>query len=225
MFSLSKIIIISVLTVIGGILIINMKTTIRVYYILLSPLIRGIVKLKIGANWLTMFGLVLGILSGFLFAYNYLLYAGIVLLVSGICDTIDGSVARMSGKKSPFGKVLDSVVDRYSELPNYIGLSFFYATQGMWLYFLLGQMCIVGAVIVSYTRARAESIGIDCRVGIAERHARITALIVGSIAGWLFSAGWYMQVVLWLIAVFSNITALQRIYFVWRTLKLRNSYA
>jgi CDP-diacylglycerol--glycerol-3-phosphate 3-phosphatidyltransferase len=178
---------------------------------LFTPFINFFVKAKVKANWLTTAGFIFGLGAGVLFATNHFFWGGLVALLSAICDAIDGSLARRSGNATKFGMFYDSVLDRYSELAMFIGLSYFYSTKAMWLQALLTDLALVGSLMVSYTRARAEGLGEDCKVGIMERPERIAVIITGTVFTGIFNRHWIFEIALWVLAVFTNITAVQRI--------------
>lgn len=175
------------------------------------PVINFFVKLKVKPNWLTTAGFVFGLGSGLLFATDHFFWGGMVALLSAICDAIDGSLARRSNNVTKFGMFYDSVLDRYSELAMFIGLSYFYSHSGMWLQTILTDLALAGSLIVSYTRARAEGLGMDCKVGIMERPERIAVIITGTVFTGVFNRHWIFTAALWALAIFTNITAVQRI--------------
>jgi CDP-diacylglycerol--glycerol-3-phosphate 3-phosphatidyltransferase len=178
---------------------------------LFNPVINFFVWTRIKPNWLTTAGFVFGIGSGVLFAADHFFWGGIVALLSGICDAIDGTLARRSGSVTKFGQFYDSVLDRYSELAMFIGLSYFYSHRAMWLQTILTDLAIAGSLIVSYARARAEGLGEDCKVGIMERPERIAVIITGTVFTGIFDRHWIFTAVLWVLAIFTNVTAVQRI--------------
>ncbi|HAD81779.1 TPA: CDP-alcohol phosphatidyltransferase family protein [Candidatus Edwardsbacteria bacterium] len=178
---------------------------------LFNPVINFFIWTRVKPNWLTTAGFLFGLGSGLLFATGHFFWGGLVALLSAICDAIDGSLARLSGNVTKFGMFYDSVLDRYSELAMFIGLSFFYSTKAMWLQALLTDLALVGSLMVSYTRARAEGLGEDCKVGIMERPERIAVIITASVFTGIFDQHWIFEIALWVLAVFTNVTALQRI--------------
>jgi len=185
---------------------------------LFKPFINLFAKARVKANWLTTAGFIFGLGAGALFAADHFFWGGMVALLSAICDAIDGSLARLSGNVTKFGMFYDSVLDRYSELAIFIGLSYFYSSKAMWLQALLTDLALVGSLMVSYTRARAEGLGEDCKVGIMERPERIAVIITGTVFTGLFTSlthndKWHgiFTAALWVLAVFTNVTAVQRI--------------
>jgi CDP-diacylglycerol--glycerol-3-phosphate 3-phosphatidyltransferase len=131
---------------------------------------------------------------------------GLVTLVAAIFDMLDGRVARMRGRETTFGAFLDSTMDRYSDMLLYMGLMILYARLDKTPHMVLVWVAAFGSFMTSYARARAESLIAKCTVGFMERPERIVALILGALIN-------RMSVVLWIIAIFSNLTALQRIVY------------
>jgi CDP-diacylglycerol--glycerol-3-phosphate 3-phosphatidyltransferase len=122
---------------------------------------------------------------------------------------VDGRVARVTKTVTPFGAFFDSVVDRYSDMALYMGLLVYYARAERFLYVVLVAVVMAGSVMISYTRARAESLIPTCKVGFLERPERIVLILIGAL--------WNrMAPVLWIIAVLSNITVVHRILYTWR---------
>ena len=132
--------------------------------------------------------------------------AGVVTLVAAIFDMLDGRVARMRGRESTFGAYLDSTMDRYSDMLLYMGLMILYARLDKTPHMVLVWVAAFGSFMTSYARARAESLISKCSVGFMERPERIVALILGALTN-------RMSAVLWIIAILSNLTALQRIVY------------
>lgn len=160
-------------------------------------------------NTITIIGLVGNFLSAFLLGMGYITWGGIVMLVMGPIDALDGSMARLRGHPTQFGGFVDSVTDRYSELVLMLGLLVYYLRQPVipWLPVVLIYFAASGSVLVSYIRARAEAAGYDAHVGLLSRVERYLVLAPSLIFN-------YPMVGLWVIALFSNFTALQRIAFV-----------
>ena len=125
---------------------------------------------------------------------------------------VDGRVARLTNRVTPFGAFFDSVIDRYSDVALYIGLLVYYARGERFFYVVLVALVMAGSVMISYARARAESLIPTCKVGFLERPERIVLIIIGAL--------WdRMAPVLWIIAVLSNITVVHRIHHTWRYMK------
>ena len=138
--------------------------------------------------------------------------AGLIIIGSGFFDLVDGEVARAQNRVTRFGAFFDSVVDRYSDASQFFGLLVFYARGDRFFYVVLTAFVMVSAIMVSYSRARAESLIGSCRVGFMERPERLVLVIIGA----LFNR---MAPVLWIIAVLSTITVIHRIQYTWARTK------
>lgn len=178
----------------------------------LNPVAYLFVNLKIGPNALSFMALISGIGAGILFFLKHPFWAGIMIVISGLFDILDGKVAVNANQKSLFGAIFDSALDRYSEFFIYLGLAGYFRNHwALWLIF----WAILGSSMVSYTRARAEGLGIECKIGIMQRAERLLLLFLGAMIGSLFNIfDPAMITVLAIIAVFSNITAIQRTFYV-----------
>jgi len=176
------------------------------------------VNLRIGPNALSFMALISGIAAGLLFFLKHPFWAGIMIVICGLFDILDGKVAVNTNQKSLFGAIFDSALDRYSEFFIYLGLAAYFRNHwALWLTF----WTILGSSMVSYTRARAEGLGIECKIGIMQRAERMLLLFLGAMIGSLgniFDPA--MITVLAIIAVFSNITAIQRTFYVKKVEKL-----
>src|SRR5689334_6426059 len=167
--------------------------------------------LRVHPNILTLIGMVINIFAMVLFAKGILIWASLVILFAGIFDIVDGEVARRTKRVTKFGAFFDSVIDRYSDLLLLLGLIIWYAKINRIFYVGLTGLVLIGSVLTSYTRARAESLIPACKVGFLERPERIVLLIIGAL--------WdKMAPVLWIMAVLSNWTVSQRIWYTWREL-------
>jgi CDP-diacylglycerol--glycerol-3-phosphate 3-phosphatidyltransferase len=187
--------------------------------VLLDAIVRLLALARINPNLLTVMGLVVNTYAAFLFGYangenmrRMFFYAGLVIIGSGFFDLVDGRVARASNKVSLFGAFFDSVVDRYSDASLFFGLLVFYARGNRFLYVVLTALVMISSIMVSYARARAESLIGSCRVGFMERPERLVLVIIGA----LFNV---MAPVLWVIAVLSTITVVHRIVYTWQRTK------
>ena len=183
----------------------------------LDPLLHGtsnfIQHLGLGPNSLTFIGLGLNGLAGWALAAGDWLQASCLIILAGFFDILDGAVARNCGQASSFGSFLDSVLDRYSDLSLLIGLLIFYSRQGSVLYQVLVGLTIMGTALVPYTRARAEILIPKCNVGIMERPERILLIFFGAAVSSI------MPIIIWILAIFTNLTVIQRIYYTWRQVK------
>ena len=188
--------------------------------VLLDAIVGWLALTRINPNVLTALGLVINVIAAFLFGYataetqrRMFFYAGLVIIGSGFFDLVDGRVARARNKVTRFGGFFDSVVDRYSDASQFLGLLVFYARGERFSYVLLTAFVMISAIMVSYTRARAESLIGSCRVGFMERPERLVLVIIGA----LFNR---MAPVLWVIAVLSTITVIHRTVHTWRQTQL-----
>ena len=184
--------------------------------VLLDAIVNWLALARINPNALTLIGLGVNTVAAFLFGYatadnqrRMFFYAGLVIIGSGFFDLVDGRVARASNQVTRFGGFFDSVVDRYSDVSLFFGLLVYYARGNRFFYVVLTALVMTGAVMVSYARARAESLIGSCRVGFLERPERLVLLIIGAIFNRMAPA-------LWVIAVLSNITVVHRILYTWR---------
>jgi CDP-diacylglycerol--glycerol-3-phosphate 3-phosphatidyltransferase len=178
---------------------------------IVDSLVMALSSLRIHPNVLTLIGMVINIFAMVLFAKGLFLWAGLVIVFAGIFDIVDGEVARRTKRVTKFGAFFDSVIDRYSDLLLLLGLIIWYAKIDRIFYVGLTGLVLIGSVLTSYTRARAESLIPACKVGFLERPERIVLMIIGS----LFDK---MAPVLWVMAILSNWTVAQRIWYTWREL-------
>jgi len=169
----------------------------------------------ISPNNYTLMGLAITVIASVFLALGLFFLAGIFIFLAGLCDMADGAIARVRGRVSVFGGFLDSVIDRYADLFFFFGLCFYYYhTRNAFLFFCT-LFVIAGSLLTSYVRARAEVfLKEKCNVGIIERPERIILLGIGA----LFSL---LSYIIPLLALLSNITVLQRIYFVWKKTSLK----
>jgi len=161
--------------------------------------------LGISANAITLLGLAGSIAASILIAKGHLLAGGITLLCTGPLDAFDGAVARAQGKETRFGAFFDSITDRYSELFIFLGLVLFFLGQQDSTGIILTFIAAAGSVLVSYARARAQGVGIDVKTGFMTRVERYLVLVPGIIFQ-------IPTVSLWIIAILTNLTAIQRIW-------------
>jgi CDP-diacylglycerol--glycerol-3-phosphate 3-phosphatidyltransferase len=171
---------------------------------------RLIQRIGLGPNSLTFMGLGFNGLASWSLADGEWLQGGSLILLAGFFDILDGAVARNCHEVSPFGSFLDSVVDRYSDLSLLVGLLIFYSRQGSTLDQVLVGLSLLGTALVPYTRARAETFIPRCNVGIMERAERILLIFLGAVIPSI------MPIVIWILAIFTNATVLQRVLYTWR---------
>ena len=177
-----------------------------------DPVGRALFRLHLRPNHLTVIGLVVSFFAAGGFIAGHVRWAGGLLALAGMCDMLDGALARVSGQVTAFGAFLDSVIDRYSDLLVLLGIVVLFARTPHTRGALVAMAGLVGSVMVSYTKARAESIGVECNVGFMERPERMICLVAGAVLDQLEPA-------LWVLAVLSNLTALQRIVFTRRVIQ------
>lgn len=167
----------------------------------------------ISPNALTLIGFLLTVVVAVVLATGNLLWGGLLLIAAALFDTLNGALARHAGKTTVFGAFFDSVMDRFSEAVTLLALIWYYSGQpDARLYVSLLALTLIGSLMVSYTHARAEAVGIECKEGFFQRTERIVVLILGLVTGWMLP-------VLIVLAVFTNFTAAQRIYNVYRKTK------
>lgn len=174
---------------------------------LIRPVAEAVARTGITPNSLTFLGLAVGMVAAFLFARGEQLLAGVVLLICGGFDIIDGAVARVSGKETAFGGVLDSAVDRYVDFLVFIAIAYGgLAEAGIISGWLWVFIAIVGSFMVSYIRARAEAAGSGkLDVGVAERAERMLILAIGAIIG-------FTRYAVVIVAILTHLTVLQRLF-------------
>jgi len=176
---------------------------------LIHPILKGIVQVfafcHVNPNHLTFLGFIMSIVTAYVFSQGRFITAGFVLITAGLFDMIDGEVARNTESETPFGAFFDSVMDRYSDLIIYLGLAVWYGKEGRMSYVLLVDIVMIGSVLTSYARARAESLIPKCKVGFLERPERTVLLIIGSF--------YFMDPVVWVLAVLSHWTVIHRIIY------------
>ena len=175
----------------------------------INHIVRWLALSRIHPNVLTFLGLVINAWAAFLFAQGRFRAASAVVIGAGLFDMVDGRVARATDRVTRFGGFFDSVLDRYSDLALFVGLLVYYASINRFFYIVLTAIVMTGSVMVSYARARAECTIPRCKVGFLERPERVVLIIIGA----LFDR---MAPVLWVIAVFSNLTVIHRMIYTWQ---------
>jgi len=170
---------------------------------------RALGFLGFSPNGLTVLGYLVHLPVMCVLATGRLQLGGVLVALAGLIDTLDGALARDTGQDSQFGAFLDSVSDRYSEGTVLFGLFMWYLGTGARLELALIFIALLGSVMVSYSRARAEALGFECRVGLLTRLERVGLIVVGLVLQ-------RVQLMLWAMAILTNVTAVQRIYHVWR---------
>jgi len=163
-------------------------------------------------NVITWAALVANLWAGVLFAVGRFAAGGGMMILAGLCDVLDGPVARRQKRVSLFGGFLDSILDRYADLILFLGLLVYYARVNRFLYAVLAGAAMAGAVMVSYAKARAESLVPTKEVGFWERPERLVLMIVGALSN-------RMPLALWLLAIGPNITVVHRIVNTWKQMR------
>src|SRR5579859_4416209 len=176
---------------------------------IIDRMVSALALSRIHPNVLTFLGLVINTWAAFLFAAGSFRAAGLVVILAGLFDMVDGRVARATDRVTKFGGFFDSVLDRYSDLALYMGLLVYYASINRFFYIVLTAIVMTGSVMVSYARARAECTIPRCKVGFLERPERVVLIIIGA----LFDR---MAPVLWVIAVLANLTVIHRMIYTWQ---------
>ncbi len=180
---------------------------------LLDPIVGLLGSMGITPTAMTVIGLLLSFIGSIFVVRGSIRLAGLILLISGLCDVLDGSIARRQNSTSTFGAFIDSTGDRIAELLYFGAFILYFHGEGTWGSFmiLLTLVALSGSLLTSYVRARAEGLGLECSVGWLERPERLVALIIGMLLGRLL-----LTISLLFIAVMSVITVIQRIIHVRR---------
>lgn len=212
-----------------------------IIYRIINPFINWLVKNKVKPNTITTIGLIINLIATIIFIYgaeygersdhSYVGYAGLVILLAGLFDMIDGRLARVGKMSSTFGALYDSVLDRYSEMIMFLGICYYLVSHDYFLSSLFAFIAMTGSVMVSYTRARAEGLGVNASIGLMQRPERIVIIGVSAVLCGLFSnlvGGDYrvmvegfpiplFETITWftfpitVLAIMANVTALQRL--------------
>jgi CDP-diacylglycerol---glycerol-3-phosphate 3-phosphatidyltransferase len=177
--------------------------------VVLEPTARFVSRMGISPNLITVIGFLLMVGVAYVISLGHLQLGGLLIMATAVFDAIDGTLARLVGRTSRFGAFLDSTLDRFSEAVIYLGLFVHLIGTDATLELVLIYATIVGSLMVSYARARAEGIGVPLKEGLFTRFERVGLLVVGLIFNQL-------TIALWLLAIFSNFTAIQRMWLVWR---------
>ena len=196
----------------------------KVIYAIINPFIKGMIKIGITPNFITTTGFVLNLVATAMFvyaaelaeteAYAWIGWAGGGILFAGLFDMMDGRLARMGGMSSTFGALWDSTLDRYSELCTLFGICYYLLMQqNDWQWAgVVTFAAMVGSVMVSYVRARAEGLDIECKVGLMQRPERVVVTAVTAMLTGITGNMWWLAGGMILIAVLANITAFWRIW-------------
>ena len=194
------------------------------YLRLIDPVADFFVRTGVHPNTITAFGTACTIAASVIFGMGHIKTAGWFLGLTALFDVLDGTVARRSGKESTFGAFLDSTLDRLADGAIFVGLATFYAlspTHGSTLMMLVCMSGCIGALMTSYARARAETLGIDAKVGMVQRPERVTLLSAPQAFFGLALNGWVLKTVVFIITIGAWITVIQRIAFVYKQTRNR----
>lgn len=204
----------------------------KLIYTLINPIIKGMIKMGITPNMVTTIGFVGNVVAAFLFihasqlmpismGFSWIGWGGAILLFSGLFDMMDGRLARLGNMSTTFGAFWDSTLDRYSELFSLFGITLYLMTaSGIWAG-VITFLALVGSIMVSYVRARAEGLGIECKVGLMQRPERVVVTALAAIITGMTSNLWWLIGGMALIAVLANITAFWRVAHCYKQLKDR----
>lgn len=193
---------------------------------IINAMVRGLASAGIPPNVLTATGVTINLACGVLFGFGEFFWAGIVLIVANLFDMLDGNVARLTGRVTKYGTFLDSTLDRLSDMAAFLGIMIFYARetpQHSTLNVFLGGVGMIASVLVSYTTARSEALGVKANIGFLQRPERIVLLIIGALSTWSWTSTNFfanrMPQVLWVLAVGSMWTLIQRMIYIRRELR------
>lgn len=188
---------------------------------IINSMVKALASAGIHPNILTAIGVSINVGCAVLFGFGEFFWAGIVLIVANLFDMLDGNVARLTGNVTRFGGFLDSSLDRLSDMVALLGIMIFYAgnsPQHSLLNVVLAGIGMIGSVMVSYTTARSEGLGVKANVGFLQRPERIVLLIIGALSTHWESSHFLanrMPQVLWVLAIASMWTFIHRMFFIW----------
>ena len=190
---------------------------------IIDGMVRALAAAGVHPNILTAIGVSINVGCWVLFGLGEFFWAGVVLIVANLFDMLDGNVARRTGNVTKFGSFLDSSLDRLSDMVVFVGIMMFYAgnaPQHSLLNVFLAGVGMMASVMVSYTTARSEGLGVKANVGFLQRPERIVLLIIGALSTWDWNSDFFlfnrMPQVLWVLAVGSVWTLIHRMYFIWK---------
>jgi CDP-diacylglycerol--glycerol-3-phosphate 3-phosphatidyltransferase len=177
-----------------------------------ESIVTPLARLGVSPNALTLAGFLLNLVTAVVIASGHLTWGGMLVLLSGVFDMLDGALARVANKKTVFGAFFDSTMDRISEAALFFGvLLYYYQHGGALLELTLTYVAVIGSLMVSYARARAEGLGLECKVGLFQRPERVVALGLGLLFGRPA-----LEIAIAALAIISSITVVQRIAHIWR---------
>lgn len=185
---------------------------------LLNAIAQVLDRIGITPNSLTLIGFLAMCVIGLVLAAGYFPLGGFLIILAGIFDALDGSLARLTNRVTKFGAFLDSTTDRFAEGALFLGILYWYMQHGTTYIAYVIYLTLLGSLMVSYARARAEGLGIECKEGLLTRFERIALLIAGLILTAVFGDA-PLLIVLVFLAIFTNFTAVQRMWLVYRATK------
>lgn len=187
-------------------------------YRVTEPVARLLARTAITPTTITWFGFLLSLGAAALIITGHLFAAGLVVLIAGFFDILDGALARYTNRATRFGAILDSTLDRLSEAVVLLGILVLYAREQQVAHILLVGVALLGSLLVSYIRARAEALGLECQAGLFTRAERVVVLALGLL---LNQIAYALVIALAIIVVFSFITIVQRLFYVWQQTKVK----
>ena len=179
---------------------------------IINPVAGLVNRTGISPNGITVIGFLLMVGVGLVLSQGYLRLAGVLLIVAALFDALDGALARLQDRVTPFGAFFDSTMDRYAEAAVFLGVLIYFLRESASTEVILTYIAIIGSLMVSYTRARGEGLGVSIRGGLLSRLERMVILV-------LFLLLNQLAIALWILAPLTNLTALQRIWLTWRAMR------
>ncbi len=177
-------------------------------------LVAPLARTGIDPNVLTLAGLGLSLPTAVVIGLGWNVAGGVLVLVTGGFDVLDGAVARVNGSRSKFGAFLDSTLDRWGEGVVFTGLLWYLTAREARIETVLAVVTLIGSMLISYTRARAEGLGVECKVGVFQRPERLMVLGISLLAPF-----WFLSGALWFLAVVTQLAAAQRVFHVHRSIE------
>ncbi len=183
----------------------------RFNHIFDKPLTPVAKRISVNPNVITVIGFLITTIAAIAIPYSLKL-GGVLIICGGFFDMFDGIIARVTGKVTDFGAFLDSVLDRYSDSFLLAGFLWFFLKNGSASGVLLSLGTMIGTLVISYTKARAEGLGRNCHTGIMERPERVILMAFAALTGWALS-------IMWILFILTHVTVLQRVHYVWKLMK------
>jgi len=169
-------------------------------------------QMGIHPDVITLVGLLIVAISAYVIATGHFFWGGVIMLLGAPLDALDGAVARAMGRKDKFGALFDSTQDRYADGFVFIALAYYFSEQGDQGMLLVSLAALLGSFLVPYVRARAEGLHYECKIGLLSRMERVAIIFAMLFTGWI-------EIGVWILAIFSNITAIQRVLYVRRQMQ------